>query len=453
MHQLKKIFSALGLAACIVLAVPQLGRAQWQGLPFRLNQKPYAFFVDTAEDALYIGGFFTTVNDTPCNVLRWDGTAFTRLPLAPCYSVLDITRFQGKLCIGGEEGNFYLDGNQWVSISARQSFALAHVQGKLALIGGNALGDNSSDKPVRLWDGTSALLEDLFGLDSLQSFIIVPTALQEYNGQIYVGGNIGGPNGLKEILRWDGTRWRDVGGGLAGSPEIVRDMAVWNGYLYVAGQYTGGVPGTEENSITRWDGNQWQQIGFAGDWTSVSGLCSWRSRLVAAGLFRDAGGVPAKYLATWDGTRWCGFGSTFSGGSVTQAISFRDTLYVIGSFEAIDGDSISCLARWVGDTTLDTCSDPVVITTLGTHAPVEKATHAFTVSPNPFTSTLTIRALATPTKPVSYTMLDALGRAVHHSTSSTAETTLPLAHLPAGLYILRITDDTGRVQTEKVMKE
>lgn len=111
------------------------------------------------------------------------------------------------------------------------------------------------------------------------------------------------------------------------------------------------------------------------------------------------------------------------------------------------------VARWVGDTTLDTCSDPVVITTLGTGAAIEKATRAFAVSPNPFTSALTIRASTTQSGPASYALLDALGRTVYRRIGVAGETALLLAHLPAGLYILRIADAAGRVQIEKVMKE
>ncbi len=446
--------------------MPVTARAQWQALPFRLDGNggatPRCFYVDTVEDALYIGGNFGMVNDTPCNIVRWDGTNFTRLPLSPMNPPLAITRFQGKLCVAGGYGAYYLDNNQWVPITTHTTYSLHHIQGKLALLTGfYTAADTVGFGRVRLWDGTSAPMHDLYSLDTLShSGTWFPGDLQEYNGQIFICGNIDDPDGRKEIFRWDGTRWRDAEGGVAGNNlSGAGDMMVWNGHLYVTGEFSEPFGG-RGNGIVRWDGTYWNRLGAAltnGTPTGGADMCEWQGKLVVTGYFRKAGGIPSTNLALWDGVRWCSLGDSFDD-IVTNVVSFHDTLYVGGNFKVIDGDSIAYLARWTGSSTPDTCSDPVTITTLGVGHTPEADAAQLSVSPNPSTGHYEIRyENSSSVHDAQLTVANTVGQTVLSrrlsSAGDTARLSLDLSAQPAGLYILRVTDAAGRVHTEKLVKE
>jgi hypothetical protein len=61
----------------------------------------------------------------------------------------------------------------------------------------------------------------------------------------------------------------------------------------------------------------------------VSALAVSGDVLYAGGLFRNAGGKPAKYIAMWDGAEWSSLGSVIDGFVTTLTASGTD-LYVAG---------------------------------------------------------------------------------------------------------------------------
>src|SRR2546426_1487950 len=68
-------------------------------------------------------------------------------------------------------------------------------------------------------------------------------AFAVYNGQLYVGGaflNAGGVASGKcdQICRWNGAAWSDVGSGQINGTTAVYALAVYNGELYVGGNFT-----------------------------------------------------------------------------------------------------------------------------------------------------------------------------------------------------------------------
>ncbi len=72
------------------------------------------------------------------------------------------------------------------------------------------------------------------------------------------------------------------------------------------------------------------------------------------------------------------------------------------------------------------------------------------VFPNPTSTSLTVSFGQLPTSPTRLTLVNAMGQTVGQWSVSTATSTLNVATLPAGAYILRITTDTGQ-QTHKVL--
>lgn len=137
-------------------------------------------------------------------------------------------------------------------------------------------------------------------------------ALAVYNGDLIAGGTIG----AGAIVRFNGTTWETLGGGLFLSNDllmdslIVFDLRVYNGELVVAGSF--GHAGEQQYSpgsvtayhLARWNGQSW--FGFDGlvnglNEASVT-LHEHAGQLVIGGWFDMAGGRPNGYWARWEPT-------------------------------------------------------------------------------------------------------------------------------------------------------
>jgi len=102
---------------------------------------------------------------------------------------------------------------------------------------------------------------------------------------------------LANIIRYDGTHWKDVGGGIdAGNFAHVNQLIVWRGDLYAAGAFleAQGAPG---NCIARWDGSSWHPLGdgvhnYGGGEADIQKMTIHNGELCVAGFFNHAGGVP-----------------------------------------------------------------------------------------------------------------------------------------------------------------
>lgn len=86
--------------------------------------------------------------------------------------------------------------------------------------------------------------------------------------------------------------------------SLVNAIVIYNGEIYVGGNFLdgGGVP--EADSIARWDGCAWHAVGQGFNHV-VHALLVQNSTLYAGGIFTDANGDPdADYLAVWNGSSW-----------------------------------------------------------------------------------------------------------------------------------------------------
>jgi hypothetical protein len=183
------------------------------------------------------------------------------------------------------------------------------------------------------------------------------------DGSPYAGGAFGvaGNTLASHIARWDGTAWRALGSGVAGtdSPPAVNALAFGpDGSLYAGGLFTaaGGVPA---NYVARWDGSTWHALGSGMGGPSYpaprvySLAVGTGGLLYAGGLFTTAGGTPAAYIARWDGTAWHALGSGLVGCGFMCALSLavgRDgSLYAGGTFTMAGGRPSSAIAKWIGE--------------------------------------------------------------------------------------------------------
>ncbi len=174
----------------------------------------------------------------------------------------------------------------------------------------------------------------------------------------------------RNIVRWDGAAWSDVGGGL-GAFGSVNAMAVFDDgtgeALYVTGDIRTNV-GAPFDSIGRWDGSAW--TGLGGPFRFSDGAQGFPEALVVyddgtgpalyvGGRFDEApGGVPARNVARWDGTTWSAVGAGLGDGTrypddVVRSLTAYDDgsgamLYAGGAFENSGLAQVANIARWDG---------------------------------------------------------------------------------------------------------
>jgi len=195
----------------------------------------------------------------------------------------------------------------------------------------------TSAKNIARWNGTTWAALGL-GIDSAEQFA-VPTvyAITKYNGDIYAAGYFykAGSTPANYIARWDGTNWYPLGSGLSGGVlglEGARGLSVYNGELYVGGNFTTAGGNSVGGCIAKWNGTGWSQvgagIGFNGFY--VNALAVYNGELYAGGMFTTVDGMPAKYIAKWNGSNWSAADSI---SSVVNALCvYNGELYAGGDF-------------------------------------------------------------------------------------------------------------------------
>lgn len=272
-------FSACAGIAANSIAVYDPGSERWSSLQSEgdagngVSGEVHALHLHDGE--LYVGGDINAVNQggtvAPAGGLaRWDGVRWQAINIPGVASAGPFG------AIGSHDGSVYVGGS-----------TLFRVDGNL----------------LRQVDETSSAISGRI------------TELLSFNGQLHASGVFNIPNApLVRVARWTGTDWQRVGsdGGI-GPNSTVNAMQVWNGALYVAGQFTAlnvSNSGTSvvANRVARWDGTQWSAVGGGLD-APAQALRVVAGHLYAAGAFTLAGGVPAKHVARWDGSNWTGFDS------------------------------------------------------------------------------------------------------------------------------------------------
>lgn len=180
------------------------------------------------------------------------------------------------------------------------------------------------------------------------------TDVIEYQGDIYVCGALSlAPGGENGIARFDGTSWTAPGGGILGGNAGGLCMAIYQDELVLGGTIhrSAGNPG---HMIMRWNGEEWRGLGghlrdqnndTIGE-ARCYALLSYEDKLLVAGGFWYAGGVPASRFAIWDGEDWCGTGDEWEGYGESLAM-FDDTLFMASGYK-VNGMPVNRIAKWVG---------------------------------------------------------------------------------------------------------
>ena len=263
----------------------------------------------------------------------------------------------------------------------------------------------------------------------------------KHDGRLVICGNFQ-INGATGIAYLEGGQWNILGPGILGGFSSIHVMAVYQGDLYIGGQIDMGA-GNAGRDIMRWDGTQFQPVGGGlqrnlGDnsgFSDVRGMEEHNGVLYVGGGFRYAGGVPAYGVAGWDGTQWCGVPGNLSDGPGHLGVGqggmafYQDTLFVACGYLA-DGDSVYLAAKFVGTSYADSCSGPVGVPAFERQADMQVAYNAvlgsITVQASEFGEVVVIG-------PLGQVVARTRGRNLH----------VPTAGWPPGIYMVHAEGHRG----------
>ncbi len=254
------------------------------------------------EDTLIVSGSFTTAGSLPVEgIARWDGKSWQAFgsEYAASLFVHDDQLFGVTGTSAGTVSRWNPLTQQWQPLGALPPNVvirrLARFNGELIAAG---LGFNGAPAAAYRWDGASwhplpyVAGGGTFGFSAIEAVV-------EYNGELIAGGD-GPPGG---IVRWTGTTWETLAGGLFEDGMMnftfgVSDLIVFNGDLYVVGAFShAGQPfGVLARSVARWNGSTWSGVG-AGANSQVLDICDHNGGLLMGGWFTMAGGSPNGHWA------------------------------------------------------------------------------------------------------------------------------------------------------------
>jgi hypothetical protein len=448
MERISILYFAI-LMTCFTIKV---NAQQWEALPYMTNFSQNVMYYDSTEDVSYIAGLFDHVNDTLCNIIKWDGSSHELLPSSPLYKTNCLIKYQGQLYAGGY-GLARFDGTSWTYLDSNVAVICFYIHNDTLLIGGqfDSIAGITTG-PVASWNGSAFSnvfrADTLFGLGT-GHFV---GSIVAYKEQLYLSGNFQGLSNpaIQEIVRFDGQHWTDVGAQINGDAlSFINKMVVWRDTLYAAGQFneSAGSPG---NSIAAWDDQHWHRLnnGLNPDFAGVNDMAVVGNNFYVAGTFYIMDGINlgqayGKGLAKWDGSKWCSLG-TNANGPMYNLGNWRDEMYVMGSFNVINDDSIKRIAHWIGGIYTDTCSDQStsISTPFENHLDIN-------VYPNPAFDRISI-CLKKTEKAIAQ-IYSTEGKCLRIVALSFADNTIYLNELPDGTYFLRIKN-TREVVTKKIVK-
>lgn len=294
--------------------IPAPGLVQWNGTRWdtitRGVENPAALLVDNGN--LVALGYYPPQESF---IGQWNGTVWDTVgprlgsfaQWGPALNALG--EYNGNLYVAGEELNGYytlinpgilkLDSGNWHGLVNAQDlivWGMAVYQNKLYL--GGTFNVNGTHN-IATWNDT-VLAPVGTGIDSGRGSV---SGLFVWNGKLYAGGifdSVGG-HAARNVAVWDGYTWSPLGKGVNGGAGV---FAIYHDTLIVGGQFD-SAGGIKCNNIAEWDGTSWHAMGRGitsapkGAESYVGALCVYNGELYVGGQFDSAGGMYALNIARW----------------------------------------------------------------------------------------------------------------------------------------------------------
>ncbi len=338
------LFNRAGTLIAFGAAHWDIGTRTWHSLNIDagngINGPVYAIAVNGAD--VYVGGRFTAVGGIRVgSVARWNS----------------ITASWSSM--GGGAGL-----KNPSSVSPLPTVYAIAVEGKDVYIGGrfDKAGVVDANNVAHWRNGVWSPMREGIGYNyqggSYDSTSIV-SAIAVRGTDVFVGGQFDQAGGVRanRISRWDAAlrQWSPMGGGLGGSSfyTYVSAIAVRDSNVYVGGVFpiAGDI---DVKNVARWDGSKWNRLGNQGGNNgvnnSVSALVIGKDgEVYVGGDFKVAGGsLSVSNIAMWNGQRWSNVGGGVNG-TVYALSRANDGIYAGGKFQTAGSQArASLIARWDG---------------------------------------------------------------------------------------------------------
>ena len=322
----------------------------------------YANAMAAIGSQVYIAGFIPSIGGVSVNyVARWNGGAWSSMAGGlPNYGTpTTLAAVDGQLyvatgAIGPGNGPYTANVLRWTGSSwsvVGNDFnldvnAIAGGDGELYAGGSfTDVGGAPMNQIARLSGNTW-----VDAGSTSESALILGMAICSHG--VYAGGvtNLTDEVDMNNLIRYDGTRWRNVGEGV-GDPEygvqVVNAVVRSDGQTYIGGRFD-QVGGVRSMHVAQWDGDQWIDIGFPfGESGRVNALAIKGDTLFAGGLFPFSGELQSSNLAMRVNGEWLPMGSGANDEVFALTVHDND-LYIGGEFSQINGVGCGGVGRWNG---------------------------------------------------------------------------------------------------------
>lgn len=284
------------------------GIARWTGSRWEtIGRLPINVLAEllVVDDALVVGGSFTTIDDRPVpGLARWDGTQWTPWPSGCDGAIRALVHGPQGLLVGGD----------------------------FQACGGQPTG------PVARWDGSR--------WHALGAGLPGPVRALAIHDHRVIAAGVHVDADLPEawVAEWNEGRWSSLA---ERTPGIVLAMAPGPAGLEIAGGFEASTDIPASNVARRVAG-RWLPYATGAIEGRVATLLSHQGALYAGGHFVVPGDEPIRHLARWDGGRWTAVGSTFDAGVEALAV-YGGRLHAGGSFTAAGSQTLRHVARLDGD--------------------------------------------------------------------------------------------------------
>ncbi len=242
-----------------------------------------------------------------------------RLQVVLALLVLGAAAARAENCTGNEA---------WVPVGDAPTLGMGRASvvfdGSLYVIGQETTGQ-WEHFVMRAWNGS--VWSEVSKFDLTGSYMAQLT-LVEYKGDLYLAGGFSSMNnvpGTQGIVRWNGTAWEAVDGGVSG---MIHSALVYRDELYVGGDLT-QVGSTGARTLARYDGTSWKEMDEEPSGV-VMALGVHNDELFAIGVFEKIGAsLQVSNAAIYDGTNWRK-GGTLTGHNSIRLKEFDGEIYSIG---------------------------------------------------------------------------------------------------------------------------
>lgn len=329
----------------------------WQSVGRGTNQGIASIYVDSINDKVYIGGQFYLADSIHCHgIAVWNGQNWDSVGsgLTVYQTNRSIITYKNKLYSDGgftpNNTSNYLgrfDGVSWDTIGNGLDgsvYEMKEINDELYISGNFRNADGQFCNSLVSWNDTVFNCLSIPFEGWIGDFIY-------YDNQLVFGGNFFDSTSNVDLAYKDSSGFHLLGHPIYGSVSVVNSMAIYNGDLYVAGNFTTS-DGNEGNNIMRWDGLQWNDVGGGTD-ASIWKIKVYNNELYACGPFQNAGGVITGGIAKWNGTNWSKVTNEIIQPIVADFEFYQNDIYVVGLFSNIGGVTANNVAKYVGYSDVD----------------------------------------------------------------------------------------------------